>query len=143
MKTEVIRMRYIPDLSVNHYLGRRKGGGYYVKQEVKDWKEELGWLLKRLHLEDWALPISITCDGVFKDERSAPDLSNLSKVICDTIEETCGVNDKNFRWHDGKREIEKCDPYLLITFRESELETTPDAPERKSRRVKGKSNSKP
>ncbi len=40
-KEEQIKMPYINDLSVNHYLGRRRDGGYYVKPEVKNWKEEL------------------------------------------------------------------------------------------------------
>ncbi len=123
MRTEVIKIGYIKDLSVNHYLGRRKGGGYYVKQEIQKWKEELGWLVKRLHIEDWTLPIIVKCDGVFKSERDAPDLSNCSKVILDTMENTCGVNDKFYRWIDGKREIIKgCEPYLLITIKESGLE---------------------
>jgi len=119
VKAEVIKMPYIKNLSVNHYLGRRAGGGYYVRPEVRKWKDDFGWLLKRLHLEEWGLPLQITCDGVFKNERSAPDLSNLSKVICDTIQSVCGVNDKNYRWHDGEREIGG-EPHLMITIRESE-----------------------
>ncbi len=81
--------------------------------------DELGWMVKHLHIEDWKLPLSITCDGFFKDERSAPDLSNLSKVICDAIAEVAdGVNDKDFRWHDGKRVIGEKNPYLLLTIKE-------------------------
>ncbi len=118
MRKEVIRMPYIGGvLSVNHYLGH-KGGGFYVKSEVLDWEEEFGWLLKRLHLEDWKLPLKVTCSGVFRDERSSPDLSNLSKVILDTIEDITDVNDKNMRWHDGTRTINKEEPYLLITLEE-------------------------
>lgn len=105
-------------ISVNHYLGRRKGGGYYVTQETTDWKTEFQWLLKRLHLEDWQLPLGVICSGWFKNERAAPDLSNLSKVIFDSIEELISINDKDFRWHDGKRVIGEKHPYLLITFEE-------------------------
>ncbi len=121
VRREIIQMDYIGDcLSVNHYLGRRRGGGYYVKQETRDWKEEFQWLLKRLHLEDWQLPLEITCSGWFKDERSAPDLSNLSKIILDSIEELTGINDSNYRWRDGTRTIDrKCKPYLLITIKEA------------------------
>ena len=119
-KQETIQMDYIGDcLSVNHYLGRRKGGGYYVKQETKDWKEQFQWLLNRCHLEDFQLPLEVTCSGWFKDERSAPDLSNLSKVILDSIEELSGINDKDMRWHDGKRVIGEKSPYLIITISES------------------------
>ena len=120
MRAGAIKMDYIGKvLSVNHYLGRRKGGGFYKKQAVKDWEEEFGWLLKRMHLEDWRLPLSVRCDGVFKDERSAPDLSNLSKVILDTIQAISGHNDKDFRWVDGARTMGEKNPHLLITITEA------------------------
>ena len=118
MRKEVIQMPYVGELSVNHRLGKRKGGGFYLKQEVKDWNEEFGWLLKRLHLEDWKLPLSVTCGGVFKDERSAPDIHNLSKIL-DVIEEVTGINDKFMEWHDGNRVINpKETPYLHIVIGE-------------------------
>ncbi len=123
MKSITIEMPYIKDLSVNHYLGRRRGGGYYVKKEVKAWGEELGWLIKTQHIEDWKLPLHVTCDGQFADARSAPDLSNLSKVILDAIEETTGINDRDMRWHDGERTISPKgflgrdeEPFLRITI---------------------------
>ena len=125
---ETIRMDYPGDcISVNHYLGRRKGGGYYVKQEATDFKEELQWLLKRCHLEDYKLPLEVTCSGYFENERSAPDLSNLSKIIMDSIEELTGIDDSNYRWRDGTRIIDKkCKPYLLISIKEgTNVETKP------------------
>jgi len=103
-------------ISVNHYQGRRKGGGTYTKQGARDFMEEIGWMIKHLHIEDWKLPLQVYCSGYFKDERSAPDLSNLSKCVLDAIQEVTGYNDKNFRWHDGKREIGFKEPYLLITI---------------------------
>ena len=128
--------------SVNHYLGRRKDGGYYVKAETKTFKEELMWLLKRCYIDDkWQLPIEVTCSGWFENERAAPDLSNLSKCILDTIEELTGINDKNMRWVDGKRTIApKEKPYLLIVIKEgvaSKPEPLPDSAKSKSRRVRG------
>ena len=120
-RQETIKIDYPgSEISVNHYLGRRKDGGYYVKPETTVWKTEFQWLLKRLHLEDWRLPLLVKCSGYFKDERSAPDLSNLSKIIMDSIEELTGINDKDFRWHDGERLAGYKDPYLLITIKESE-----------------------
>ncbi len=121
MRREQIIMPYIGScLSVNHYLGRRRNGGYYVKEETKNWKEELGWLIKKLHLEDWKLPLEVTCSATFHSEQRACDVANFSKVILDIIEEVTGINDANFRWRDGTRTIDKnCDPYLLITIQEA------------------------
>ena len=58
---DVIRIDYPGNcISVNHYLGRRKGGGYYVKQEAKDWMNEFQWLLKKYHFEDYNLSLLST-----------------------------------------------------------------------------------
>ena len=105
-------------ISVNHYLGRRRDGGYYVKPEAKAWMEYLGWLILPYHLEEWELPLTVKCDGWFKDKRSTPDLSNLSKCTLDAIEETTGINDRFIRWEDGKPGIADI-PVLRITIREN------------------------
>jgi Holliday junction resolvase RusA-like endonuclease len=108
-------------ISVNHYKGRGYGGREYVKPETKDFKTTIGWQIKQHHIEEWQTPISVTCSGCFKDERSAPDLSNLSKVILDAIQEVTGTNDKHMRWHDGDRRIDKTViPFLQITIQEGE-----------------------
>ena len=118
----LLQINYPGDcISVNHYLGKRKGGGYYVKPETKAWKEEFQWLLKKCHLEEFRLPLEITCSGWFKNERSAPDVHNLLKVIADSIQELTGINDKNYLMYAGERNIigNKELPYLLITIREA------------------------
>jgi len=108
-------------ISVNHYTGRRKDGGTYVKAEARAFQVELGWLLKTAHIEDWNMPIHVTCSGLFKDKANTPDLSNLSKVILDGIEELTGVNDQNYRWHDGAIAWKKDEiPMLQITVEERE-----------------------
>jgi len=134
---EIIKIDYIGSvISVNHY---KYAGGRFTRKETKQWMEELGWLIKPLHFEDWTLPLGITCDGVFRDLRSAPDLSNLSKVICDAIEEVTGINDKNFRWHDGERVIDKSkSPFLLITIRENDTKLPSKPLQSKSRHYKVK-----
>lgn len=114
---------YYPEsvISVNHYLGRNKDGGEYVVPKARQFMEDVGWLLKTQHLEEWKPPLSVTCSGVFKDGRSAPDLSNLSKCILDAIEDLTGINDSNFRWHDGSRIIDsKRQPEIFITVEEGE-----------------------
>jgi len=95
-----IGMPLINDLSCNHYLGRRRDGGYYVKRHVADWKDELGWKLKPHHMEDWKLPLIVRCDIVQADKRTR-DPSNFAKVCLDSIEDTTGINDVNMRWVDG------------------------------------------
>ncbi len=124
VKCDSVRIDYPGSaISCNHYLGRRKDGGYYVKPETTSFKTEFQWLLKHCHLEDYKIPLEVRCDGYFKDERSAPDLSNLSKVILDSIEDLIGGNDKDYRWHDGKRVLGEKHPYLIITL--SEATTAP------------------
>ena len=117
-------------ISVNHYMGRRKDGGTYVKPAARAWMDELGWCVKQLHLEDWSLPLHIRCSGRFKDGRSTPDLSNLSKCTCDAIEDMTGINDQNYRWHDG--DISYCEngdtPLLWITISESKIASAENRP---------------
>jgi len=109
-----VKMPYISSvLSVNHY---KYAGGIYTKPEVKAWMEELGWLIKSSRIEEWDLPLEVRCDGTFKDKGHQPDLSNLSKVVLDAIEETTGVNDRNMRWRDG--DVSYGEPGLLITIKE-------------------------
>ena len=120
MRHDSVKIQYPGScLSVNHYLGRRKDGGTYLTPATIAWAEEFQWILKRCHLEDYKLPLHVTSSGWFKDERSAPDLSNLSKVIMDSIQNLIFVNDKEFRWHDGTRTIGEPHPYLVIEFKES------------------------
>ncbi len=114
MKSITVEIEYPGSIiSVNHYKF-----GYYTKREVKDWMAELGWSIKQYHIEDWKLPLRVTCDGRFKDKRSQPDLHNLSKVILDAIEETTGINDRDMRWRDGT--VKYGEPTLWITIEEVE-----------------------
>ena len=102
MRDIKLEMDYIgADLSVNHYKGRRRDGGEYVKKPVAKWMEDLGWILKSSHLEDWKLPLTVRCDIVQADKRTR-DISNFSKVCLDSIEEYTGINDTNYRWVDGE-----------------------------------------
>ena len=112
MKSITIEIEYPGSvISCNHYKF-----GYYTKREVKDWMEQLGWLIVTSHIEDWKLPLTVRCDGRFKDKRNQPDLSNLSKVILDAIEEATDVNDRDMRWQDG--DVSYGEPTLWITIEE-------------------------
>jgi len=122
MRNEIqISIPYPGDvISVNHYRGRRRDGGEYVKAEAQAWMDALGWMIKQHHIEDWRLPLDVNCDGVFRDLNNCPDLSNLSKCTLDAIEEVIGINDRNMRWHDGTPTIDKArPPELTITIQEA------------------------
>ena len=113
MRSITVELPYIGGvLSENHYRGRRRDGMLYVRREARFWMEALGWLIKTSHIEDWVLPITVKCDGRFKNTHRQPDLSNLSKVILDAIEETTGVNDRDMRWQDGG--VSYGEPVLLM-----------------------------
>lgn len=112
-------------ITVGHYKHR---GGIYTKQEAKNWMEQFGWAIKEKQMfqpddiRDWRQPLSVRCSGRFKDQRATPDLSNLSKLILDELEEITGVNDKYMHWHDG--DVTHCkegeEPVLVITISENE-----------------------
>ena len=119
MRKVTIEVGYRSGITVNHYLGRSKGGGYFVTAPARQFMEELGWRLKSSHIEEWNMPISVTTSGRFRDKKNTPDLSNLSKVILDGIQDLTGVNDQNFRWRDGTISWEKTmEPMLTITVAE-------------------------
>jgi len=103
-------------ISVNHYRGRTRDGGEYVKSEAREWMDELGWCIKPAHIEDWKRPLSVTCNGMFRNKAAQPDLSNLSKCTLDAIEDVTGVNDREMRWHDGAV-IYKADEAPLLRIR--------------------------
>jgi len=121
MREAKIMIRYPGSvISVNHYLGRRKDGGVYVKREAQEFMAELGWLVKPYHIEDWKLPLEVWCYGKFKDKRSTPDLSNLSKCINDALQEVSEVNDQYILWHDGAIVLkEDEEPTLMLIIREN------------------------
>ena len=100
-------------LSVNHYKAF-----FRKKPEVKAWMDEIGWLLKGQGIDGWQTPLTVTCDGRFRDRRSRPDLANLSKVTLDAIQEGTGVNDREMRWRDGLVSYGE-PPVLWITITEA------------------------
>ena len=107
-------------ISVNHYRGRTRDGRDYVKPEARSWMESLGWMIKLHHIEDWRLPLTVTCSGVFLNAICRPDLSNLSKCILDAIEDATGINDREMLWRDGTAGYGSL-PELTITIEEAEL----------------------
>jgi len=108
----IVSMRYIGGtLSVNRY--RTKQG--IIRREVQDWMRDLKMAVQLAYrdMEKPKPPVHICIDGFFKDER-IPDLANLHKVIGDALQIGLGINDKKFRFQDGKGETGYDEPYLRI-----------------------------
>ena len=117
MRKAVIEISYPGAvISCNHYKYK---GGIYTKPEAKAWMDEFGWTVKTLHLDDWKLPLHVTCSARFKNKVCQPDLSNLAKCTLDSIEEVTAINDREMRWHDGT--VEYGEPAVLwITIKEAQ-----------------------
>jgi len=99
-------------ISKNHY---KYHNAWFKKKACVAWMEMLGWLVKPYHIEAWLLPITVKVSGTFKDKRSCPDLHNLLVVICDSIEEVTGINDRGYRTETGDAVIDKDkEPELTI-----------------------------
>jgi len=124
MNEFVISMPLIKDLSVNHYRGRSRYGGEYVKKPIKEWKETLGWLIKECELKgdtrivEWKLPIKVKVDIVQTDNKTR-DAHNYLKVPCDAIEDYSGINDTNYETEAG---VPTHGEYaeLILTIKEAE-----------------------
>lgn len=111
----VIKMPYIKNLSVNHY---KFNGGKFTKPEVKEWMNDLVVLIKNCHVTDWKLPLKVTISGTFKDGR-IPDTHNILKIICDSVEDATGLNDKFYSTETTQPVIDKKqEPNLVIRIEE-------------------------
>lgn len=106
----VIEMPYIGSiLSDNSYKLPTRG----TKPFVKRWMRELADKVRALDIPE-SDRYQIGVRGLFLDERR-PDISNLFKVISDSVQRGLGVNDKHFRLIDGGYETGHLDPKLVIT----------------------------
>ena len=106
-------MVYLPAVSVNRYKTKRG----IVRSDVKRWMGELTWAIRLMAAAEnieWKAPLYVKIDGEFKDKRSTPDLHNLSKVICDGIEEATEVNDRDYVVTCGKPQWGEV-PKIIIT----------------------------
>lgn len=110
MRYEVV-MAYVGGiLSENSYKRQTR----QTRPFVRLWMKELAKKVRELEIPQ--------CDGYevgvfgkFTDERR-PDISNLFKIISDSIEDGLGVNDKHFRMVDMGYRLGYTDPELVITI---------------------------
>ena len=119
-KTVTIKIDYPGScITVNHYLGRTRTGNLYVKKEAQEWADELTALLIQSPARYLKAPIKVNISGVFKNARQTPDIHNLLKLICDTIQRYTGINDREYKTETEIPVIDKFQqPHLVITIEE-------------------------
>lgn len=116
MEYEVV-MAYIGGiLSDNAYKQQTRQTRPYVKL----WKRGLASRVRELEIAECET-YEIGVFGRFTDERR-PDISNLFKIISDSIEDGLGVNDKHFRMVDKGYKLGYTDPELVITIKGYEVQ---------------------
>jgi len=115
MSKIVIREPYIGSvLSVNHCYFTNKRGQRLLYPEAKNWMEALAWdVIAAIECNTQNLPLKVTVSGVFKDQRSVPDLHNLDKLIMDAVALGTGVNDRYIGFETGSSTIGET-PELII-----------------------------
>ena len=104
-----------------HYR-RKKGGGFYLSKEFKDFEEGcLTWLLK------WGNqvihgPVDVTVTYFFKDKRWVGDEDNLNATIGDMLQKGGFVdNDKLIHWLPCERIIGQRDKTLPFAKEGAEI----------------------
>lgn len=83
-----------------------------TKPPVAIWKRELANKVEALSIPKSNFYL-ISIFGYFTDQRH-PDLSNLHKVIGDSIKMALSTDDKFYRFNDLGVELGTWDPYLII-----------------------------
>jgi len=95
-------------LSDNNFKFQTRG----TKPFVRMWMRELEDKVRIANIPQVG-KYTIIISGFFTDERR-PDLSNLHKVIGDSIKKGLSVDDKYFSYRDGEVKLGYVDPYLEI-----------------------------
>lgn len=88
--------------SVNHYLGRRRGGGAFITPEAKAFKEAVALYARGQRVAGPSYGVEA---AFFYPTHVHPDLDNLGKLLLDSLQ-SCGVigNDKNVVCWIARRE---------------------------------------
>ncbi len=113
---EVINMEY--KIKIDYIGGILTDNEYKIyktrgtKPFVKMWSRELEDKVRVANIPQVG-HYTIIINGFFTDERR-PDISNLHKVIGDSIKKGLSVDDKYFSYKDGEVKLGYVDPYLEI-----------------------------
>ena len=109
-----VEMKYLGGvLSVNRYKW-----GVFTRPEVRQWMDELAFIIRAMVNSQglkFDVPLKVQVDGIFKDKRATPDISNCVKVIADSVEDGVGINDRDFVVTTGEPQIGE-EAKLIITI---------------------------
>ncbi len=102
MPSITVRQPFCPDLTSNHYLGRRADGRVYVKRHVMRWKLALIAQIRAALGGCWLSgPLTVRIDWQGPQQ---PDASNACKVVHDAVQAATLVNDREFIIEPGTYE---------------------------------------
>jgi len=110
-----VEMEYLPNCSKNSYRTREG----IIKSDVRRWMDDLAWMVMSWSRScgiELKPPLKIKISGIFKDERSCPDVHNFVAVIADAVQQGLEINDRHFKIECDTPEINPLKiPRLIIT----------------------------
>lgn len=114
---------WMPNLTVNHRYGKTRGGGLYLKPEVRSWMAELAWSVRGELVDSRGIAREFAPSQRFRIcvdyylPSSGGDADNYLKSIWDALKVGLRVDDKYFEVGQGKVERGKHDrPRFEITI---------------------------
>lgn len=106
--------------SINHM---KRGGNmaWKLTPEAQSVKEEIIWKAKNaLQFTTWipVAPLRVIIEGYFENKRKAIDTHNSIKLVCDSLEDALGVNDKDMAVECLSPVFGSLLPTIIITVRQ-------------------------
>jgi hypothetical protein len=116
--TVTVHMNYPGlEISKNHLWkgGNRRWG---MNPTAKRWKQSLAegvrLSLMALHVFEPKAPVHVDVSGRFVDRNNAPDLHNLSELVCDAVQDGTGIEDQYFTFATTQPEYAKAMPEITV-----------------------------
>ena len=78
--------------TVNHYYGRTKFGGVYIKPKGKTYRREVSVLMANQKLKPISGPLKVVIE-VFPPDKRKRDSDNLNKALLDALQHGGAYND--------------------------------------------------
>lgn len=86
-----IEFDFLPPNCNHGYLRPSGGGKWFMAKEAKEFKEQIGWLVKKF--TPFTEDVVVDVQFVFADKRKR-DAQNLEKLLWDSLEGYCYTNDR-------------------------------------------------